>query len=122
MEHRARANPHGASEFGHVSDRDIHRIQRIDHTRPVEWGEPLGYVTDDRDLALDRLTVLWVSHGPNGDYYVTTTRLHERPMFGVRLCTSGGASSRNPELVTSAADMYRDLHNDARREFALARS
>lgn len=99
-------------------ERDTRRIQRLDPTRPVEWGEPLGYVTDDRDASDERLTILWVMHGANGDYYVTTTGWRERPFRGVRLCTSGGASSHLSALTAGASAMYRGLIEQARREFA----
>lgn len=93
-------------------------ILRLDRNRPVEWGEPLGYVTDDRDLASDRQRIVWIQQGGNGDFYVSTTGIRERPMHGVRLCTSGGASSRMGGLVRGVADAYRAMVEQARADFA----
>lgn len=73
---------------------------------PFEYGEPLGYLTDDRDVNSDRRRVVWIQRGGNGDWYVSVTGEHERPFYGARLCTSGGSASRVPGMTAGIADAY----------------
>jgi hypothetical protein len=84
-------------------------VIRVDPKKPFEWGEPLGYLTDDRDVAIEKQRVLWIAQGPNGDWYVTTTERWNRPSYAARICTSGGAAARVPPLVRGIADAYRAM-------------
>ena len=65
------------------------------------------YPTDDRDLPLEDQRALVIFPGGNGDWYVQVTPHHGRGMEGVRLCTSGGASSACPGLTNAIAEAYR---------------
>lgn len=65
------------------------------------------YLTDDRDLPLDEQRALVIFPGGNGDWYVQVTPHHGRSMDGVRLCTSGGASTACPGLTVAIAEAYR---------------
>lgn len=67
------------------------------------------YITDDRDLPEEEQRTLVIFHGGNGDWYVQVAPLHGRTMEGVRLCTSGGASTHCPGLTTAIADAYRAI-------------
>lgn len=91
------------------------QVQRI-NDGPVTWGEPLGYLTDDRDISREKQRVVWITQGGNGDWYVSTTLPGDRPFHAVRICTSGGAQSRFPAMVSGIADAYRALHTTAKAE------
>lgn len=65
------------------------------------------YVTDDRDYPPEDQRALVISMGGNGDLYVQVTGLNGRSTEGVRLCTSGGASTNVPGLTGAIAEAYR---------------
>jgi hypothetical protein len=67
------------------------------------------YLTDDRDLPLDELRTLVIFSGGNGDWYVQVANRHGRATEGVRLCTSGGASTHAPGLTSAIATAYRAI-------------
>lgn len=68
------------------------------------------YVTDDRDDDDRRGRMkLVISFGGNGDLYVATCREGEKGIYGVRLSTSGGASSDVPGLCPSVAEAFRSI-------------
>lgn len=67
------------------------------------------YVTDDRDLLPEDQRALVIFQGGNNDWYVQVTPLSGRSTEGVRLCTSGGASSACPGLTTAIAEAYRAM-------------
>lgn len=73
----------------------------------VDWGKPLRYLTDDRDMRERHELV--IMHASNGDWYVSV--LPEGHAIGptVRLCTSGGASSYAPGLTVAVSQAYRAL-------------
>ena len=60
------------------------------------------YLTDNRDYP--RRMELVISQGCNGDWYVSVVLEGETAVEGVRLCTSGGASSNAPGLTVAIAD------------------
>lgn len=66
------------------------------------------YLTDDRDLRTrNELSVMWA---PNGDYYVSVCPEGEAGIGrSVRICTSGGAASPNPELVNAVRALFEAL-------------
>lgn len=70
---------------------------------------PAIYLTDDRDLPDDELRTLVIFQGGNGDWYVQIAPKHGRTTEGVRLCTSGGASSAAPGLTVAVAEAYRAI-------------
>ncbi|WP_258570046.1 hypothetical protein [Burkholderia sp. MBR-1] len=67
------------------------------------------YVTDDRDLPEDEQRALVIFPGGNGDWYVQVAPKHGRTVEGVRICTSGGASTQCPGLGPAIADAYRAM-------------
>lgn len=67
------------------------------------------YLTDDRDLPEDQLRTLVIFRGGNGDWYVQVAGANGRATEGVRLCTSGGASSQAPGLTVAIAEAYRAI-------------
>ena len=71
--------------------------------------EPAVYLTDDRDLPEDDLRTLVIFQGGNADWYVQVAPRHGRTTEGVRLCTSGGASSHAPGLTVAIASAYRAI-------------
>lgn len=78
------------------------------------------YLTDDRDLPVDQQRMLVIFQGGNGDWYVQVARAHGRAIEGVRICTSGGASTQCPGLGPAIADAYRAMHaaqNGTRLEY-----
>jgi hypothetical protein len=85
-----------------------------------EWGEPVHYLTDDRD-SRERHELVIMQAG-NGDWYVSV--LPEKHRIGptVRLCTSGGASSRVPGLVAAIASAYRALRGEPKQRSETAES
>lgn len=68
------------------------------------WGEPMRWLTDDRDLE-NRLELV-VMPGGNGDWYVSVVPEGQFAAHGVRICTSGGAASYAPELPRAMAMAY----------------
>lgn len=72
-------------------------------------GERMHYLTDDRDLPLEDQRTLVIFPGGNGDWYVQVGDHRGRAVTGVRLCTSGGASTQVPGLTVAIADAYRAL-------------
>ena len=71
--------------------------------------ERVEYLTDDRDAAGRHRMKLIILYGRNGDWYVTTCPEGERGIYGVRLRTSGGASSRAPGLCPGIAEAFRAI-------------
>lgn len=67
------------------------------------------YLTDDRDLPDEELRTLVIFPGGNGDWYVQIAPKNGRTSEGVRLCTSGGASTHCPGLTTGIAMAYRAM-------------
>jgi hypothetical protein len=67
------------------------------------------YLTDDRDLPDDELRTLVVLQGGNGDWYVQVAGKNGIATEGVRICTSGGASTQCPGLGPAIADAYRAM-------------
>ena len=67
------------------------------------------YLTDDRDLPDEDQRTLVIFPGGNGDWYVQVAPKHGRTMEGVRLCTSGGASTQCPGLTAGIAMAYRAM-------------
>lgn len=67
------------------------------------------YLTDDRDLPEDQLRTLVIFPGGNGDWYVQVAPKNGRTSEGVRLATSGGASTNCPGLTIAIADAYRAM-------------
>lgn len=67
------------------------------------------YLTDDRDLPEDEQRALVMFWGGNGDLYVQVAPKHGRTMEGVRICTSGGASTQCPGLGVALAEAYRAM-------------
>lgn len=65
------------------------------------------YLTDDRDCK-DRRELV-ISFGGNGDWYVSVVPEGAAATIGVRLCTSGGASSKVPGLTVSIANAFRAI-------------
>lgn len=67
------------------------------------------YLTDDRDLPVEDQRALVIFPGGNGDWYVQVAPAHGRTNQGVRICTSGGASTQCPGLGVAIADAYRAM-------------
>ena len=65
------------------------------------------YITDDRDYPVEDQRALVISMGGNGDWYVQVTGVNGRSTEGVRLCTSGGASTNVRGLTGAIAEAYR---------------
>ncbi len=65
------------------------------------------YLTDDRDER-DRFELV-IMHAPNGDYYIGSVPEGSAFTTGVRICTRGGASSRNPKLVEAVYKLFQTL-------------
>ncbi|CAN7781986.1 hypothetical protein LJR175_008183 [Variovorax sp. LjRoot175] len=78
--------------------------------------ESAVYLTDDRDLPPEDLRTLVIFQGGNGDWYVQVANRHGRATEGVRLCTSGGASTQAPGLTTAIASAYRAILASQRGE------
>lgn len=74
------------------------------------------YLTDDRDLPLEDQRALVIFPGGNGDWYVQVAPAHGRTTEGVRICTSGGASTNCPGLGIAIADAYRAMQAAQRGE------
>lgn len=68
--------------------------------------EKAMYVTDDRDIPEDEQRSLVIFQGGNGDWYVQVAPKHGRTSEGVRICTSGGASTNCPGLTGAIAEAY----------------
>lgn len=75
--------------------------------------EPLErrYETDDRDGDhMGRTPELVMLLGGNGDYYIGSAEKGTHPVGQLaRICTSGGAASRNPLLLRAVAALYRAM-------------
>lgn len=71
--------------------------------------EKAMYLTDDRDLPDEDLRTLVIFPGGNGDWYVQVAPKHGRTVEGVRICTSGGASTQCPGLGVAIAEAYRAM-------------
>jgi hypothetical protein len=70
--------------------------------------DQMRYLTDDRDYK-DR-NELVITQGGNGDWYVATVpEGHGAAGRGVRICTSGGASTRCPGLAPAIANAFRAI-------------
>ena len=67
------------------------------------------YLTDDRDLPVEDQRALVIFPGANGDWYVQVAPAHGRTTEGVRICTSGGASTNCPGLGIAIAEAYRAM-------------
>lgn len=67
------------------------------------------YITGDRDLPDTEQKALVIIHGHNGDWYVQIAPKDGRTTDGVRLCTSGGASTRCPGLTQAIADAFQAI-------------
>jgi hypothetical protein len=65
------------------------------------------YLTDDRDQ--NNRFELVVMHAPNGDYYIGSVPEGSVFTTGVRICTSGGASSKNPKLARAIYEVFQAL-------------
>jgi len=66
------------------------------------------YLTDDRDFK-DR-NELVITLGGNGDWYLAVVPEGQGTIGrGVRICTSGGASSSVPGLAVAIANAFRAL-------------
>lgn len=73
-------------------------------------SEPVRYLTDDRDLPPEEQNELEIMPGENGDWYVSVVPRGQGSLGrGVRLCTSGGASTRCPGLTVAIAEAYRAM-------------
>lgn len=79
-------------------------------------AEKAMYLTDDRDLPEDEQRALVIFFGGNGDLYVQVAPKHGRTMEGVRICTSGGASTQCPGLGVALAEAYRAMQAAERGE------
>ena len=74
----------------------------------TEIVREIRYLTDDRDKK--RRNELVITKGDNGDWYVAVAPEGEGIIGrGVRICTSGGASTRVPGLGPAIADAFRAL-------------
>lgn len=77
--------------------------------------EPVEYLTDDRDMEHQAKIIIFM--GGNGDYYQQImwrdeiNNLNEMSP-AVRVCTSGGASSSNPDFLRAVSDQYDALSGD----------
>ena len=74
------------------------------------------YLTDDRDLPEEDLRALVIFRGGNNDWYVQVTGKNGRSTEGVRICTSGGASTHCPGLPLAISDAYRAMRATERGE------
>lgn len=77
----------------------------------TEEFEEVVFVTDDRDKPEDERMSLRIIQGGNQDWYVSVAPMNEGAINGVRICTSGGAITSHPGLVSAIADAYTALHN-----------
>ncbi|MBB5547797.1 hypothetical protein [Paraburkholderia fungorum] len=68
-----------------------------------------SYLTDDRDLPDDEQRRLVIFFGGNNDLYVQVAPKNGGTFEGVRICTSGGASTQCPGLGPALADAYRAM-------------
>lgn len=71
------------------------------------------YLTDDRDHDAEDLRSLVILLGGNGDWYVQVAGANGRTSEGVRICTSGGASTHCPGLGPAIAAAYRAMRANA---------
>lgn len=75
----------------------------------VDMIKKAVYLTDDRDYTDEDQRTLVIFPGGNGDWYVQVAPKHGRAIEGVRLCTSGGASTQCPGLTVAIAEAYRSI-------------
>lgn len=68
--------------------------------------EQAVFVTDDRDKPLEEQLSLRIMQGGNGDWYVSIAPVDQVAINGVRISTSGGASTSTPGLTVAIADAY----------------
>lgn len=78
--------------------------------------EKVSYLTDDRDLPEEDLRELVIFSGGNGDWYVQIVPKGGVVFDGVRICTSGGASTQCPGLSPAIAEAYRAMAAATRGE------
>lgn len=71
--------------------------------------EKAMYLTDDRDLPEGDQRTLVIFPGGNGDWYVQVAPANGMTTEGVRICTSGGASTACPGLGVAIAEAYRAM-------------
>ncbi|MCP0917827.1 hypothetical protein MUB04_14925 [Acinetobacter indicus] len=69
------------------------------------------FVTDDRDKSEEDRLSLRITQGGNGDWYLSIAPVNNVAINGVRICTSGGASSSHPGLTTAISDAYQAIYN-----------
>ncbi len=70
--------------------------------------DEVRYLTDDRDY--EKRNELVIQIGGNGDWYVSVVPEGQGCAGrGVRICTSGGASSHVPGLCPAIADVFRAI-------------
>lgn len=74
------------------------------------------YLSDDRDHSPEDLRSLVILQGGNGDWYVQVAGANGRTFEGVRICTSGGASTHCPGLGVAIADAFRAMKASAAGE------
>ena len=79
-------------------------------------NEKVMYITDDRDYPVEDQRALVISLGGNGDWYVQVTGVNGRSTEGVRLCTSGGASTKVKGLTGAIAEAYRCIKSSQNNE------
>tara|TARA_B100001245_G_scaffold236692_1_gene230039 strand:+ start:6672 stop:7043 length:372 start_codon:yes stop_codon:yes gene_type:complete len=75
-------------------------------------NDTFEYLTDDRDLPHQAKSIVFI--GGNGDYYQQISWVDEisglnKTSPAVRFCTSGGASSKNPKLLSAVSAQYHAL-------------
>lgn len=71
--------------------------------------EKMMYLSDDRDRPDDEQRSLVIFMGGNGDWYVQVAPKNGMTTEGVRICTSGGASTQCPGLGVAIAEAYRTM-------------
>ena len=80
----------------------------------TQWGAPVRYLTDDRDVASRHELV--IQRGGNGDWYVSVIPAGQRMATPhVRLSTSGGAASACPGLTVAISNAYRAMRDASPR-------
>lgn len=67
------------------------------------------YLTDDRDFREEDLRELVIAFGGNGDWYVSVAQPGRHSARGVRICTSGGASSQCPGLTEAISRAFKAM-------------
>lgn len=70
--------------------------------------DQMRYLTDDRDERNPNEII--ITQGGNGDWYVATAPKGQGALGkAVRICTSGGASTRCPGLAPAIANAFRAI-------------